>query len=122
MTSPAVRWWFRLVVPATFALIVYLGACATLMLLDRQWPGFVALPWMEHPDGWRQVLGGLSGAVAVPLLLGVLWGPYQRVAAIAGVFWLSAIMCVLSFLFGLTMLPETRGKTLEEIAESWRQK
>jgi hypothetical protein len=83
--SPWVRWWFRLVVPGTFALIVYLGACATVMLLGREWPGFVTLPWMDHPDGWRQVLGGLSGAIVVPLLLGVLWGPYQRVAAVAGV-------------------------------------
>lgn len=83
--SPWVRWWFRVVVPATFAVIGYLGLCATLVLLDRQWPGFVSLPWMEQPDGWRQVLGGLSGAIVVPLLLGVLWGPYQRVAAIAGV-------------------------------------
>lgn len=83
--SSAVRTWFRLVVPTTFAVIVYLGLCATLMLLDRQLPGFISLPWMSAESIWLQLLGGLSGAVAVPLLLGLLWGPYLRVVAIAGV-------------------------------------
>jgi MFS family permease len=46
----------------------------------------------------------------------------RMMGSIAGVFWLSAAVCVLSFFFGLILLPETRGKTLEEIAESWRQK
>lgn len=83
--SVAVRWWFRLVVPATFLAILYCGICATLILLDRQWPGFVMLPWMSSDNDVLQLLGGLTGAVVVPLLLGLLWGPYLRAAAIAGV-------------------------------------
>ena len=39
--------------------------------------------------------------------------------SIAGVFWLSGISCVLAFVFGLLWLPETKGRTLEEIADSW---
>jgi len=35
------------------------------------------------------------------------------------VFWLYAVVCILAFIFGLTMIPETKGKTLEEIAKSW---
>ncbi|HQE75880.1 MAG TPA: hypothetical protein PLK00_05620 [Candidatus Hydrogenedentes bacterium] len=29
---------------------------------------------------------------------------------------------MLAFLFGLFMLPETKGRTLEEIAASWKRK
>ncbi len=37
----------------------------------------------------------------------------------AGAFWLFAGICLLSLLFGKTLLPETRGRTLEEIGDSW---
>lgn len=83
--STWVRWWFRLVVPATFLIILYCGICATLILLDRQWPGFVMLPWMSSDNDLVRLLGGLAGAIVVPLLLGLLWGPYLRAAGIAGV-------------------------------------
>lgn len=45
----------------------------------------------------------------------------ELIGTIAGVFWLSAGVCVLAFLFGLTLMPETKGKTLEEIADSWTE-
>ena len=34
-------------------------------------------------------------------------------------FWLFSVICVFSLLFGWKMLPETKGRTLEEIAASW---
>jgi len=37
----------------------------------------------------------------------------------AGVFWFYAIVSVLAFLWGIRFLPETKGRTLEEIAASW---
>ena len=43
----------------------------------------------------------------------------RLIGSIAGVFWLSGVMCILAFIFGLTLMPETKGKTLEEIADSW---
>ncbi len=39
-----------------------------------------------------------------------------------GVFWLFSIVCIFSFIFGLRMLPETKGRVLEEIAASWKKK
>lgn len=33
----------------------------------------------------------------------------------AGVFWIFAVMCICAFIFGLRLVPETKGKTLEEI-------
>jgi len=38
----------------------------------------------------------------------------------AGVFYLFAGVCVLAFVFCLRLVPETNGRTLEEIAGSWR--
>ena len=40
----------------------------------------------------------------------------------AGAFWMFSIICVFALIFGLKLLPETKGRTLEEIAESWTKK
>jgi hypothetical protein len=34
-------------------------------------------------------------------------------------FWLYAAMCAIDFVFMLAVLPETKGKTLEEIETRW---
>ena len=38
----------------------------------------------------------------------------------SGAFWLYSTMCVAMFLFVWRVVPETKGKTLEEIEEMWR--
>lgn len=43
------------------------------------------------------------------------------VGSVGGAFWLFTVVCILSFLFGWRMMPETKGRTLEEIAESWKK-
>jgi MFS transporter, SP family, arabinose:H+ symporter len=54
-------------------------------------------------------------------LFPVLAGVSQRlIGSIAGVFWLSGAVCILAFIFGLILLPETKGRTLEEIGDSWK--
>jgi MFS family permease len=40
----------------------------------------------------------------------------------AGTFWLFAVMCVPYMLIVWKLLPETTGKSLEEIEEMWIQK
>jgi MFS transporter, SP family, arabinose:H+ symporter len=40
----------------------------------------------------------------------------------AGVFWLFTVICIFSTIFGCTIMPETKGRTLEEIARSWTKK
>jgi sugar porter (SP) family MFS transporter len=37
-------------------------------------------------------------------------------------FWFYALMCAVDFLFMLFLLPETKGKSLEEIEKSWLKK
>jgi SP family arabinose:H+ symporter-like MFS transporter len=39
--------------------------------------------------------------------------------SIAGVFWTFAAVCVIALVFCWSMVPETKGRTLEEIGESW---
>lgn len=46
----------------------------------------------------------------------------RAIGTIAGVFWLSSAVCVLALLFGFTLLPETKGRSLEEIADSWNRR
>ena len=37
-------------------------------------------------------------------------------------FWTYAAMCVISFVFVARFVPETKGKTLEEIERGWLHK
>jgi len=46
----------------------------------------------------------------------------RKLGSVAGTFWLFSAVCVLALLFGWRMLPETKGRTLEEIAASWRKR
>jgi len=45
----------------------------------------------------------------------------KLVGSVGGAFWLFTAICILSFLFGWRMMPETKDRTLEEIAESWKK-
>jgi SP family arabinose:H+ symporter-like MFS transporter len=42
-----------------------------------------------------------------------------QVGSVAAAFYLFSVICILSFLFGLWVMPETKGRTLEEIGSSW---
>ncbi len=66
----------------------------------------------------------LWAAAFIPVMLFPLLETLSkdRLGTVAGVFWLYAVICLLSLLFGWTMLPETKGKTLEQIAGSWRRR
>jgi len=39
----------------------------------------------------------------------------------AGAFWLYATMCIVTFVFVWRVVPETKGKTLEEIERTWKR-
>ena len=54
-----------------------------------------------------------------PMLIG--WSQ-RRLGSPAGAFWVFTLVCICSTLFGWRMLPETKGRTLEEIAGSWRRR
>jgi MFS transporter, SP family, arabinose:H+ symporter len=52
-----------------------------------------------------------------PILSGI---SSDWLGTISGVFFFYAILSLLALIFGWMMLPETKGRTLEQIAESWK--
>lgn len=78
-------WAHRIGAAASIAVIVYLGYSATGDLVDRDWPLAWQVPWMGERDWPLEILGGLVGAVVVPLVLSLLWGRFRMAGAISGV-------------------------------------
>lgn len=80
-----VRWLHRIGAGASLAAIVYLGYSATGELVDRDWPLAAALPWMGERVWWQEVLGGLAGAIVIPLAMSLLWGRFLLAGVIGSV-------------------------------------
>ncbi|MBN1344435.1 MAG: sugar porter family MFS transporter [Phycisphaerae bacterium] len=59
-----------------------------------------------------------SGAQLFPMVSGF---SERTIGSPALAFWLFTVVCLLAIIFGWRMLPETKGRTLEEIAASWRK-
>jgi SP family arabinose:H+ symporter-like MFS transporter len=64
-------------------------------------------------------MAGFSGPLAFPVLVET---SKRTIGSAAGVFWMYACVCIFSFIFGLKLLPETKGRTLENIAKSWEKR
>ena len=45
-----------------------------------------------------------------------------QIGSLAPAFYLFTVICILSLLFGLTIMPETKGRTLEDIGSSWERR
>lgn len=101
--SKARTWRYRIAMAGSLLVIVYLGVCATLDLVDTRWWGFARLPWMGDRSWWVEILGGGAAAIAVPFLLGLTWGKF-RVAGWVGGITTSLLIHVMVFLVGLTVL------------------
>lgn len=59
-----------------------------------------------------------AAAQTFPLLVGY---SQRTIGSPAGAFWFAAFFCLASALFGWKMLPETKGRSLEDIANSWQR-
>lgn len=75
-------------------------------------------------------------AKAIALIVFVLWSSSfmlkflfptirrffeEQFGSPAGAFWTFAAVCLLGYLFCLSMVPETKGRSLEEIGRSWKK-
>ena len=92
---------YRLTAALTVLVIVVLGVLATLDLFDVS--GTPALPWMGYRPWYAELAGGLAGAVVVPLVLALLWGPFRIAGAVVGVA-LAVLLHVTAALVALTAL------------------
>jgi len=61
-------------------------------------------------------IGGYIGTQLFPMLNSF----FESKNLPGGTYWIFTLLCVFSLIFGIKMLPETKGRTLEEIARSWK--
>lgn len=109
--------------PAIIGLILLVIMCHAL--------GLGPLPWLmisELYSGPLRVraisvcttvlwLSGFTSVLVFPVL--VAWSQ-RLIGSAAGAFWVFAGISLLALIFGWRLLPETKGKTLEEITRHWR--
>lgn len=85
--------------------------------------GVGPVPWIlvaeMFPVKTKCIASGIASFMC--WLAGFVWTRFFReVAASYGIytaFWILAICCGLGFIFSVTMLPETKGKTFDEIQD-----
>jgi SP family arabinose:H+ symporter-like MFS transporter len=116
---------FEFSLSALHLLLIFLVAIGMYLV------SLAPLTWLIMSEIFPTRLRGKAMALAsfvlwVSFYLGVQLFPVMRnyftdnFHNMAGVFYLFASVCVLAFVFCLRMVPETNGRTLEEIAGSWR--
>ena len=110
------------------------GWMVLLMILLCTIPHGLALgglPWLMMSELYPTKLRAKAVAVTTTILWSFIFaGTYlfptiekhaiNTVGSTGGAFWLFSIICVFSLLFGLFVMPETKGRSLEEIANSWK--
>ena len=98
--SRATHWRYRLAAAATLLVVAVLGVLATLDLLDV----VDAVPWMGADRPFAlELLGGLAGAVVVPLLLGLTWGRFAVAGVVTGIA-LAVLLHVTVLLAAISLL------------------
>ncbi|MFI1722624.1 DUF1353 domain-containing protein [Streptomyces sp. NPDC020489] len=83
--STARAWRYRVTAALPLLSVVALGVWASVDLLDVTPCGFPELPWMADRSWPVELAGGLSGAIAIPLALALLWGRFRIAGAVVGV-------------------------------------
>jgi MFS transporter, SP family, xylose:H+ symportor len=101
----------------TVALVVAAIACYAMSLAP--------VTWVVISEIFPNRIRGTAMSVAVAALwiasfiLIITFPALNRMVGAAGTFWIYAAVCVAGFLFICWRLPETKGKTLEEIESTW---
>lgn len=98
--SPGRHLRYRLAAVGTLVVVAVLGIIATLDLLDVvAW-----LPWMGADRGFLlELVGGLAGALVIPLLLGLTWGRFAVAGAVTGIA-LAVLLHATALLLAITAL------------------
>jgi SP family arabinose:H+ symporter-like MFS transporter len=91
------------------------------------------LPWLMMSELFPNRIRAKAVAITTTFLWLVIFSCAQlfpmviawsehTIGSAAGAFWTFTVICVCSAIFGRTMMPETRGRTLEDIGLSWRDR
>lgn len=84
--------------------------------------GYGPIPWLMMGELFspnvKEAAAGLATMVNWTLSFSItlIFVPLQDAISDFGVYWLFAGVCVLNLIFSVTVVPETKGKTLEEIS------
>ena len=87
--------------------------------------GMGPVPWVVISEIFPNKIRGRAASIATSalwsgtLLVTFTFLSLIRALGVSGTFAIFAILSAFSFVFVLTMVPETRGKTLEEIQQQW---
>lgn len=87
--------------------------------------GMGPVPWVVISEIFPNKIRGRAASVATSVLwTGTLLVTFTflsliRALGVSGTFAIYAVLSALSFVFVWSMVPETRGKTLEEIQRQW---
>ncbi|XP_071339989.1 solute carrier family 2, facilitated glucose transporter member 8 [Trachinotus anak] len=88
--------------------------------------GWGPIPWLVMSEVFPLKVRGFASAVCVltnwsmAFLVTKTFQDMMNVLTSAGTFWLFACMCILNVIFTMVFLPETKGKTLEQIEATFR--
>jgi hypothetical protein len=98
------RWWWTSLVVITLLTVAVLGGLATLDVVDA-WD---VLPWMGARPWFAELALGSVFALAIPLVLSLLWRRLWRAGAIAGVTlaFLLHVTAAVMVVYGLYWLAE----------------
>lgn len=108
--SPAIVLIFILVHIASFA--ASLGP-VTWIVISEIFPNYIR----GRAIGLATLVLWVSNAIVGQLFPVLLQG-----IGMAGTFWSFALVTLVAFFFAIRIIPETRGKTLEEIERFWEEK
>ncbi len=112
------------------------GGFVLFLIFMCAWPhciGLGPLPWLMMSEIQPTRIRAKAVAISTTFLwitafIGPMLFPFIKTwseelfGSMIGLFLLFAVISVGALIFGLRMLPETKGKTLEEIAEGWLSK
>nr|XP_033336524.1 facilitated trehalose transporter Tret1-like isoform X1 [Megalopta genalis] len=112
---------FRFKLPSIISLVCVGGHVGSSML------GFLTLPWVMtselYPLRFRGPLGGITTSLAQLLTFGTIkLYPDLRRAGIEVVMWTFAAASILGTMFAVLILPETRGRSLDQIESQFSNK
>ncbi|XP_078107628.1 solute carrier family 2, facilitated glucose transporter member 8 [Sander vitreus] len=88
--------------------------------------GWGPIPWLIMSEIFPSKVRGVASAVCVLTnwsMAFIVTKTFQEMMILltsAGTFWLFASMCVLNVIFTMAFIPETKGKTLEQIEATFR--
>ncbi|KAM9361058.1 solute carrier family 2, facilitated glucose transporter member 8 [Symphorus nematophorus] len=88
--------------------------------------GWGPIPWLVMSEIFPLKVRGVASAVCVltnwsmAFLITKTFQDMMNLLTSAGTFWLFASMCILNVIFTMVFIPETKGKTLEQIEATFR--